>query len=117
MRTAHGREPGRALSEPAGQCYFVRMRLNRLSRTLRWGALGLALAGLGLWLAAGARMGWTQTSIVEMQHDEITGIEYPVRRPAFIAGIEIPLGTGAAAGVLLGASLIVSRRRSHSPNT
>lgn len=90
------------------------MKSNRLSRVLRWGALGIALAGVALWVAAGARVGWTQTSVVTMRHDEITGIEYPVRQPTFIAGVEIPVGAAAAAVVLTGASLLVARRRSES---
>jgi hypothetical protein len=45
-----------------------------------------------------------------MQHDEITGIDYPVRHAAFVAGLEVPLLAAVIAATLGGASFI--RRRS-----
>jgi hypothetical protein len=80
------------------------------SRTLRTTAALLLLAGIGLWLATGAHRGWTQTSAVSLQKDEITGIDYPVRRDAFVAGIEIPLAAAGLAAVLAGLSFLPSRR-------
>lgn len=67
------------------------------------------VAGIGTWVATGAHVGWTRTSAVEMKRDEITGIDYPVQRPAFVAGIEFPVAGVAAAVSLFGLSLI--RRR------
>lgn len=81
----------------------------RLSRGLRAAALILFLAGLGVWIAGGARVGWTQTSSVTLQRDEITGIDYPVRRAAFLPGVEVPLAAAAFAAVLAGLSLIRPR--------
>ena len=52
-------------------------------RLLRVSALIILLSGLGIWAYGGARLGWTQTSVITLQHDEVTGIEYPVRRNAF----------------------------------
>lgn len=78
----------------------------RLSRTLRGVALALLVAGFGTWAATGARLGWTQTSIVTLRHDEITGIEYPVRSPALVAGIEIPLAGVAAAAFFTALSFV-----------
>jgi hypothetical protein len=73
-----------------------------LFRLLRWSALLILLTGVGLWLGAGARIGWTQTSVATLKHDEITGITYPVRTPAFLPGVEIPLLALALAAGLAG---------------
>lgn len=86
------------------------MKTDRLSRILRWSALAVGAAGLGVWLAAGAHWGWTQTSTVTMQRDEITGIDYPVRAAAFRPGVEIPL-LATATAAMLGGIAWVSRRR------
>ena len=78
----------------------------RLTKALRPAALAVLAAGLITWTASGARLGWTQTSIVTLQQDEITGIEYPVRQPAFIAGVEVPLLAAATAAVLAALSFV-----------
>ena len=88
---------------------FVSFRFN-LANSLRGVALALLVGGLGLWLATGAHLGFTQTSVVTMKRDEITGIDYPERRPGFVAGIEFPLGTAGAAIVLALLSLAADRR-------
>ena len=81
----------------------------RTSRTLRGTAIALVLGGVGVWFATGARFGWTQTSAVTLQRDEITGIDYPVRHAAFIAGVEVPLLAATIATAIAGLSFI-SRR-------
>ncbi|MDB6169702.1 MAG: hypothetical protein JWM88_2566 [Verrucomicrobia bacterium] len=81
-----------------------------LVRTLRASALIILLAGLGLWARSGARLGWTQTSVVTVQRDEITGIDFPVRRNAFVAGIEVPLLAAAVAFAAAGLSVLAQRR-------
>ena len=84
---------------------------NRLSFSLRLTAATALLAVLGLWAATGAHFGWTQTSKVVVQHDEITGIDFPVREKTFVAGIEVlAVGAGFAAA-LAAASLLTNRRR------
>lgn len=88
----------------------------RFSRGLRAAALVLFLAGLAVWAAGGARMGWTQTSTVAIQRDEITGIDYPVRRDAFLPGVEIPLAATAFAALLAALSLIRTRAQLTSRN-
>jgi len=83
----------------------------RLAFALRLAATIAFLAVIGLWAATGAHTGWTQTSKVVLQHDEITGIDFPVRQKTFVAGVEIlAVGTGFAA-VLAVASLLGNRRR------
>jgi uncharacterized membrane protein YidH (DUF202 family) len=85
---------------------------SRLTLTLRATAVAALLAALGLWLATGAHFGWTQTSRVIQKHDELTGIDYPVREPGFVAGVEVLLSGGALAVALGGASVLTHRRRS-----
>ena len=70
----------------------------------------MAAAGLTVWVAAGARIGWTQTSVVTMQHDELTGIDYPVRAAAFRPGVEVPLLATATAAMLGGIAWVAGRR-------
>jgi hypothetical protein len=86
------------------------MKTNRLFRILRWSALAVIAAGFAVWVAAGARIGWTQTSIVTMQHDQLTGIDYPVRAAAFRPGVEIPLLATATAAMLGGIAWVARRR-------
>lgn len=84
---------------------------NRLSLVLRLTAAAALLAVLGLWAVTGARLGWTQTSKVVLQHDEITGIDFPVREKTFVAGVEVlAVGAGFAAA-LAAASVFTNRRR------
>ncbi|MBL9211735.1 MAG: hypothetical protein JNL92_14790 [Opitutaceae bacterium] len=78
----------------------------RFTRGLRIAALVLFVAGIGLWAAAGAHVGWTQTSTVTLQRDEITGIDFPVRRAALVPGVEFPLAATLAAAALAGLSLL-----------
>ena len=82
----------------------------RFTRSLRGAALALLVAGVGVWTATGARVGWTQTSTVQMQRDEITGIDYPVRHAAFVPGVEMPLLALITAAGLVGASFVPRRR-------
>ena len=70
---------------------------SRFTRALRGAAVAILLAGIGVWAFGGARIGWTQTSTVTIQRDDITGIDYPVRQEAFVPGVEVPLlATGIA---------------------
>lgn len=81
-----------------------------LVRALRISALLILFAGVAVWAQSGARLGWTQTSVVTLQRDEITGIDFPVRRDAFVAGIEVPLLATAVALAAAGASVLAQRR-------
>ncbi|MFM8617961.1 MAG: hypothetical protein ACKOTE_06655 [Opitutaceae bacterium] len=92
---------------------FHRLFPHLLLRTL---AAALAVGGVGVWLATGAHRGWTRTSEVEMRRDEITGIDYPVRREKFTAGVEIPLvALGGAALLAVGAAVLRPRERPSGP--
>lgn len=88
------------------------MKSNATRRTtlLRSTAIAALLATLITWIATGAHLGWTQTTITTLQHDEITGIDYPVHRSGFVAGVEL-LAVGAATAATLAAASFLSPRR------
>jgi hypothetical protein len=81
-----------------------------LAKLLQAAAALAFTAGVVTWVATGRHVGWTQTSTVVMQRDEITGIDYPQRRPGFVAGVEVPLAGSVLAAVALGLAGLVSRR-------
>lgn len=111
MRQLHSRKPLLALAGAPRGCYVEAMKhLLPSARLLRLAAAAALLAGLGTWLASGAHPGWSRTSTVMMQKDEVTGIDYPVRRAGFVAGIEVPLAGIVAAGALAALSLLPRRR-------
>ncbi len=86
------------------------MNSTRLSRLLGGvGALAL-VATLTTWVATGAHLGWTRTQAVILQQDEVTGIEYPVHVPTFVAGVEV-LALGLALTVATAGSAAWLRRR------
>lgn len=86
-------------------------RSARLSLALRIASAAVLAAALVVWFGTGAHRGWTQTSRVVVQHDEITGIDYPIREKTFVAGIEFPAAGLAASALLAAAGLLVNRRR------
>lgn len=83
----------------------------RISRAAAAVSVIALLSTLGVWGATGANLGWTKTSVVMMHHDDVTGIDYPVHRPAFVAGVEVLAVGLAAATAFAGASLAIRRRR------
>ena len=87
------------------------MKKTLFSRILSWVALVVFAAGILVWVAGGARLGWTETSVVVMHHDEITGINYPVREPALRAGVDIPLLAIATAAALAGLGYVARGHR------
>jgi hypothetical protein len=68
-------------------------------------ALLVAAAGVLVWVATGAGIGWTKTSVEVKTLDEVTGIEGITYRPQFIAGVDFLGATLLGAGVLAGVSL------------
>ena len=84
---------------------------HRLARAAGLAAVLVLSATLAVWATTGANLGWTKTSAIVMQHDEVTGIDYPVHQPAFVAGVEVlALGFGTA-GLFAAASLFARRLR------
>jgi len=82
---------------------------HRFPRILAAIAAGVLLVTIGVWAATGAHVGWTKTSAITMHHDDVTGIDYPVTRPTFVAGVEVIAVGVAAATTLAGASLVTRR--------
>lgn len=84
--------------------------ITRLTKALRVTATLALIATTATWLATGAQVGWTQTTLTTLQHDEITGIDYPVHRAGFVAGVEV-LAIGTFAAAALAAASVFSQRR------
>jgi hypothetical protein len=84
-----------------------------LPSSLRLAALLILLLTLITWGATGFHRGWTLTQITTMEHDEVTGIEYPVTRKGFVAGLDV-LGAGVAVAAVLGGASLLARRRVRS---
>ncbi len=88
----------------------MKFNAHRRRTLLRFTAVAALLATVGTWVATGAHLGWTQTTITTLQHDEITGIDYPVHRSGFVAGIEV-LAVGAATAATFAAASYLTTRR------
>ncbi len=116
MRGAHYGKPFPAVCAPRPRWYRVPMQTtNRLARSLRAASAVALVTTVALWAGTGAHRGWTQTSKVVVQRDEITGIDFPVREKTFVVGLEL-LGAGAGfAALLAAASVAAGRRRSAAP--
>lgn len=82
---------------------------------LRWLAVAVFAAGLAVWIAGGARVGWTQTSVPVPVVDEITGIEGVRWEERFVPGVEIPAAGALGAAGLAALSLFFNRKRRRAP--
>ena len=71
-----------------------------MKRSLRWFAGSLALVSVAAWLALGANLGWTKTSVMVRTLDPVTGLESADYRPKFLPGIELLVVALAGAGGL-----------------
>jgi hypothetical protein len=87
-----------------------------MKKTLIVLALLLTLGTAGTWLATGAHVAWTKTSVPVKTLDEVTGIEGVTYQPKFIAGVDF-LGAGlGVAAALAGASLFFRKTKSNQTN-
>ena len=66
----------------------------------------IAVATVGLWLAAGAHRGWTKTSVPIKSVDEVTGLEGITYERRFVPGLDFLGGALLGAGLLAGVSLL-----------
>lgn len=83
-----------------------------MKKPLQAGAVLVAVAAVGIWLATGAHRGWTKTQVERITVDEITGIEGRSYEKQFVAGVEF-LGAGLfTAAALAGISFCF---RNHKP--
>lgn len=115
MRFLHNQSIVAAIALQVEISYDGGMKKSIISRIPVALAVAVLLTILGLWFGTGAHLGWTQTSVVEMHLDEITGIDYPVRRSAFVAGVDMVAGglivSAAIAGLGLVSARLVSKSR------
>jgi hypothetical protein len=95
----------------------MKLRLTIRRVLLLASATVLAAAAI-TWLATGAHRGWTRTEITTLHHDEITGIDYPVAQPGFVAGVDF-LGAGLALAAVLAltGALVRAPARDRHPQT
>ena len=84
--------------------------LARMRTALRWMALGVALATVGVWLFGGPNLGWTKTSVPVTKVEEVTGLDQTVWEKRFLPGVDF-VAAGLAAGVALFGVSFVFRRR------
>ena len=75
-----------------------------MKKALRILAVLVLLAAGVTWLATGATIGWTKTSVAVKTLDPVTGIEGISYQKKFIAGVDF-LGTAALGAGLLAGSL------------
>jgi hypothetical protein len=75
-----------------------------MRRALRIASTILILAAAACWLAAGANLGWTKTSVPLKTVDEVTGLDHIEWQKKFVPGIDFLGATLVGAGVLAGAS-------------
>lgn len=75
-----------------------------MRRALRIFAIILVFASAAYWLAAGANLGWTKTSVQLKTVDEVTGLDHIEWQRKFVPGIDFLGATLVAAVVLAGAS-------------
>lgn len=71
-------------------------------------ALALVVT-LTVWVGTGAHWGWTRTQTVRLQQDAVTGIEYPVHVPTFVAGVEVLAAGLAITGALATVAAFIHR--------
>jgi hypothetical protein len=77
-------------------------------------ALLLFVAAMALWLARGANLGWTKTSVPVKRTDDVTGITFVVYQKRFVPGVDF-LGAACLGSVILaGASFLIRNRQPQS---
>jgi hypothetical protein len=81
---------------------------------LRAAAAILILASAGMWLAAGANLGWTKTSVPVKRTDEVTGITVDDYQKRFVPGIDFLGAALLGSGILAGASFLFRTRQPQS---
>jgi hypothetical protein len=74
--------------------------------------LVLLTAGV-TWLATGATIGWTKTSVAVKTLDPVTGIEGISYRKKFIAGVDFLGAAFGSAALLAGASLFFRKPKTN----
>ncbi len=87
-----------------------------MKRTLRIGALIIAVAAAGFWLAAGANRGWTKNRVEKKTVDEVTGIEGIHYEQKFVPGVDFLGAAVLGAGFLAGCSFLARNKNKPQPS-
>jgi hypothetical protein len=83
-----------------------------MSKTVcRAAAVLLFLAALVSWLATGAHLGWTKTSVPVQRTDEVTGISVSDYQKRFVPGIDFLAAAFLGSGILAATSLLIRDRQ------
>jgi hypothetical protein len=82
-----------------------------MKKALRILAVLVLLAAGLTWLATGATIGWTKTSVAVKTLDPVTGIEGISYQKKFIAGVDFLGGAATVAAVLAGASFFFRNKK------
>ena len=80
-----------------------------MKKALRILAVLVLLAAGTTWLVTGANRGWTKTSVMVKTADPVTGIDGISYEKKFIAGVDFLGAAALGAGLLAGASCLVSK--------
>lgn len=81
-----------------------------MKRILRILTLVLVVAAGITWLATGANVGWTHTSVAVKTLDPVTGIEGIEYKKQFSAGLDFLGGALIGAGLLTGVSFFFRKQ-------
>ena len=82
-----------------------------MKRALRIVASILVLAAAACWLATGANLGWTKTSVPLKTVDEVTGLDHIEWQKKFVPGVDF-LGATLVAAVVLASVSFAFRHKS-----
>ena len=82
-----------------------------MKKALRILAVLVLLAAGVTWLATGATIGWTKTSVAVKTLDPVTGIEGISYQKKFIAGVDFLGAAFGGAALLAGASLFFRNKK------
>jgi len=85
-----------------------------MRRILQRAALALAAAAVAGWLALGAHLGWTKTTVTRWQKDPVTEIQGPVIERKFEPGLDLLAVCAGGAIALLLASFFIPKTKSRS---
>lgn len=86
-----------------------------MKKVLRILAVLVLLAAGVTWLATGASLGWTKTSVMVRTPDPVTGIDSISYQKKFIAGVDFLGGAFAGAALFAGTSLFFRKPNSNQP--
>lgn len=79
-------------------------------------ALALVLAAAATWLATGANLGWTKTSVMVKTLDPVTGIDGITYQKKFLPGVDFLGAAFGGAALLAGASFFFRKPNTNQSN-